>query len=590
MVELIRSNPDWQIQFRISVLNRSAPQVFSGDFGDLNPESRPMASPADKAFPQSVFAPQRPPPAPDISPVVSQGTEKAANGSPHMLKPTFASILTKPKVTPRFPEIQLASRQYGTKDGVPSISFSPAEYQAATQRLAHTLIAKFQIGRPPFEVVKKTMLSAWKIEGRVTIASNWDDRHVIIILDSEKDVNEILTNPLRRVRHTMFRLFRWSADYNPKKESPTVTKWIRFPDMPMEMFDRAILRSIVSSFAVFLDCDDRTKEMDSLNFARTCVELDVTKAIPSSVWINLPNDKGFFQEIVVEGGLKYCSKCKIHGHEIATCRKTNKGGETVNNKDLDKKIREAKEQRIDAGIHTISMPKNNVQEWQVVGKRRNEKKSNNVVTDPNSLMADQENEVVEGAESTNKSVNQKSPKNHFFTSIKGMDKFKYKGVRINKRKSVRFGIPEDEIISLNSPVKEIANSFEELEIMEGNKSFSNCPKASDVPKTERNLIVENLVTGAENITSEENEDENCLNCIHAKDDSISHVSDSVTQSVESGQDEVNNDQPFFSEELGVIVFPKALDNFNRITKGVFKETLEKERAQGSKYCPPNTSQ
>ncbi|CAM8999572.1 unnamed protein product [Rhodiola kirilowii] len=68
----------------------------------------------------------------------------------------------------------------------------------------------------------------------------------------------------------------------------------------MEMFDRAILRSIVSSIALFLDCDSRTKELDALIYARACVELDVTKSIPSSVWINLPDNKGFFQGIDIE--------------------------------------------------------------------------------------------------------------------------------------------------------------------------------------------------------------------------------------------------------------------------------------------------
>ncbi|KAL9673579.1 hypothetical protein QQ045_029840 [Rhodiola kirilowii] len=141
------------------------------------------------------------PASPYISPLHQVGTEEASNGTSTISKPSFASIVELPKVTPRFPEIQLASRQYGVMDGVPSITFSPVEYQAATQRFAHTLIA---IGRPLFEVVKKTMLAASNIEGRVTIASNWDDRHVIIILDSEKDVNDILTNPFRRVGHTMF--------------------------------------------------------------------------------------------------------------------------------------------------------------------------------------------------------------------------------------------------------------------------------------------------------------------------------------------------------------------------------------------------
>ncbi|KAL9663294.1 hypothetical protein QQ045_028134 [Rhodiola kirilowii] len=143
----------------------------------------------------------------------------------------------------------------------------------------------------------------------------------------EKGVNEVLTSPLRRVGYTMFRQFGWSAEYNPKKESTSVTKWIRFPGLPMEMFDRAIIKSIVASFALFLDCDDKTKEMDSLNYARACVELDVTKTVPSSVWINLPGNNDFFQDIVVEGGLKYCASCKLHGHDMTNCRRMQKSGE-----------------------------------------------------------------------------------------------------------------------------------------------------------------------------------------------------------------------------------------------------------------------
>ncbi|KAL9664467.1 hypothetical protein QQ045_019868 [Rhodiola kirilowii] len=230
-------------------------------------------------------------------------------------------MVSKPSIPPRFTEVQLATRQYGSKDGVPSISFSAAEYQALTKKLNHTLIAKFQVGRPSLETVKQSMLSNWRIEGRITIANNWDDRHVVVILDSEKDVHSALTCPWRKVGHTMFRLFRWTADYGPKKESTNVTKWIRLPGLPLEFFDRQAIRSVVSSFACFLDIHSRTKEMASLSYARACVELDVTKEVPSKLWVNLPGDRGFFQDVIIEGNMAYCNRCKLHGHDVSTCRK-----------------------------------------------------------------------------------------------------------------------------------------------------------------------------------------------------------------------------------------------------------------------------
>ncbi|CAM8904324.1 unnamed protein product [Rhodiola kirilowii] len=152
--------------------------------------------------------------------------------SPQVTPASGNKGLTNPKDKPSF--AAMVSRQYGMKDGVPSISFTSAEYQAASQRFSHTVIAKFLFGRPPFETVKQSMLAAWKIEGRISISSNWDDRHVVIILDNEKDVNEVLTNPLRKIGHTMFRFFKWSPDYNPKKESSIVTEWIRLPGLPVE--------------------------------------------------------------------------------------------------------------------------------------------------------------------------------------------------------------------------------------------------------------------------------------------------------------------------------------------------------------------
>lgn len=237
---------------------------------------------------------------------------------------TFAALVSKPRAVARFPELNLPARQYGLKDGVPSLSLSTSEYQAATKRFEYTLVAKFQMGRPKLHEIQHFMSSNWDLSGRCTISSCWDDRHIIIIMENETDVRNSLTHPVRKIGHTFFRLFRWEPGYNPKKEVPTTTKWIRLPNLPIELFDKGIIKAIVSSFATFLDVDNRTKELSALAYARACVELDVTKTIPNKVWINLPDNQGFYQDIIVEGGLAYCSRCKLHGHDLASCKKEKK--------------------------------------------------------------------------------------------------------------------------------------------------------------------------------------------------------------------------------------------------------------------------
>lgn len=233
---------------------------------------------------------------------------------------TFAVATAKPKVRSRYPDIPLPSRQYGSKDGVPTISFTTSEHQALTNRIRHTIVAKFQATRPPLAAFKSHIDMHWNLKGNVTLSSNWDGRHVVIFLDSDDDISAALVCPFWKVQHAFFRLFEWTQDYNPKKEDTRVTKWIKMPGLPMEFFTRSSIKAIVSSFAHFLDIDDRTYHMNSLQCARACVELDVADNIPAKVWISA-GEQSFFQDIVVEGGIAYCTKYKIHGHEISCCRK-----------------------------------------------------------------------------------------------------------------------------------------------------------------------------------------------------------------------------------------------------------------------------
>lgn len=120
----------------------------------------------------------------------------------------------------------------------------------------------------------------------------WDERHLMVILDSEDDVIAALTSPLRKVQHAMFRLFRYTPEYNPRHESMTTTKWIRLP-VCHPLFHRTYIAAIVNSFAYFLDPDERTKVCATLRYARACIECDVTQAILGKIWFGLPNNKGY---------------------------------------------------------------------------------------------------------------------------------------------------------------------------------------------------------------------------------------------------------------------------------------------------------
>lgn len=77
-----------------------------------------------------------------------------------------------------------------------------------------------------------------------------------------------LSCPLRKINHSMFRLFRWHEAYNPKREDKFATVWLRLLGLPLVLYDKAYIGIIVSTFSDFVDVDDRTKACLSLPHAR----------------------------------------------------------------------------------------------------------------------------------------------------------------------------------------------------------------------------------------------------------------------------------------------------------------------------------
>ncbi|KAL9678705.1 hypothetical protein QQ045_016554 [Rhodiola kirilowii] len=227
----------------------------------------------------------------------------------------------KPSLTPRFRPVDLPARQYSTVEGKPSVHFTTAEFEAGVALFRHLLIAKFTMGRPSIEEIRRVFKEHWTMRGRATVTDIWDSRHLMIILDSEEDAKVALTSPLRKVGHASFRLFRYTPDYSPRRESTTTTKWVRLPGLHPGFVTRNYVAGIVNSFGDFLVLDERSKACSTLKYVRACVEIDVTKYIPEEVRITLSDGRVFWQKIEVEGNLSFYSHCKIHGHTLTECRK-----------------------------------------------------------------------------------------------------------------------------------------------------------------------------------------------------------------------------------------------------------------------------
>ncbi|KAL9672748.1 hypothetical protein QQ045_029000 [Rhodiola kirilowii] len=232
---------------------------------------------------------------------------------------SFAAVI-KGKPDRRFPPIRLAARQYGLKDGKPYITFTPANLQAGADNLKHSLVAKFSGGRPHIEEVRRAFMATGGLSGHCFVEA-WDAWHILIILDSEADARKVLAHPMRKLSHALFRVFRWSKDFNTRQEPISTTTLVCLSNLPPEMYNQGYIESSVSSFGRFLAVDNKTTAFTNPSSARVCVEVDNTKKLPNKVWISTRVDAGFWKEVVFESHLQYCSKCCMHGHRLDNCRK-----------------------------------------------------------------------------------------------------------------------------------------------------------------------------------------------------------------------------------------------------------------------------
>ncbi|OVA15314.1 Ribonuclease H domain [Macleaya cordata] len=235
---------------------------------------------------------------------------------------SFANVLAPPQPTKTpvwVPEYRLSM-----KDGIPAIKFSPHDMLRSEQKLAHALILKFSAGRPSINDIKSHIDLHWGLSGTIVVGII-DPRHILLNLSSEADVLKALVREKKNIKGYWFRLFRWSSSFDPRKDSSIAAVWVLFPRLPIKFFSNELLMGVADCIGGrFLKADNPTIGLSRPSTARICVELDLAKSIPDSIWIWTDKDVGFEQDLVFENKPKFCDRCSLQGHDFEECRKYNK--------------------------------------------------------------------------------------------------------------------------------------------------------------------------------------------------------------------------------------------------------------------------
>ncbi|GAV70220.1 DUF4283 domain-containing protein, partial [Cephalotus follicularis] len=202
-------------------------------------------------------------------------------------------------------------------DGLPFISITPLDYQAASAFTTLTLLAKFASCVPSVNSFDHHINSTWGLSKPTTVGL-LDHRHITIQLQSPNDLSLAWSRESRAFNNKSFLLLRWSPD-SRRRDSPLAA----VSGLPLPLHNPSILKSIGDSLGRNLRSDANTVKFKHPRATRICVELDLS-APPPPAFIVAIRDLKLHQRIIFESRLLFCPHCRLQGPGAPNCRSLRK--------------------------------------------------------------------------------------------------------------------------------------------------------------------------------------------------------------------------------------------------------------------------
>ncbi|GAA0156592.1 hypothetical protein LIER_38297 [Lithospermum erythrorhizon] len=191
--------------------------------------------------------------------------------------------------------------------------------------MKYVLVGKFSHGRPPIGFIKEFFMGL-KLMGEYNI-SLYDTKHLFIECALMEDFTRLWMRITWYVKGFPMRMFKWTPEFNPEKESPLTPVWIHFAGLPLYLLEEEPLLSIENSIGTPLKIDHNNVNRVKLGQASVCVALDVSQPIRKKVWIGFEEaDKGamvagLWQVVHYDPYPNYCTDCFHLGHNMEECKR-----------------------------------------------------------------------------------------------------------------------------------------------------------------------------------------------------------------------------------------------------------------------------
>lgn len=117
----------------------------------------------------------------------------------------------------------------------------------------------------------------------------------------------------------IIQLSDWRESFQPAFENlSTVAVWIQLHHVPMELWNRDLLKLIASQFGRVLKIDEHTLNLSRSKYARICVEIDLDLPLQKGTWV-IYGDNSVFIIALYEKLPVFCYRCGRVGHGESNC-------------------------------------------------------------------------------------------------------------------------------------------------------------------------------------------------------------------------------------------------------------------------------
>lgn len=222
-------------------------------------------------------------------------------------------------------EEDMPTHDEGELDPCPVIPVSRKEYEDWCQNWKQSLIVNVLGKKVGFKILENRLKRDWARAGSINIIDMPQDYYLVNFSDLSDYKRVLFEGPWLVADHYLL-IQRWRPFFLENAEViKKVAVWIRIPRLPIELYTDKFLWRVGAKLGSMLKIDQLTSFQARGQFARICVEIDLTKKLVSKIEV-----LGHVLKLEYEGLHSICFHCGRFGHKLNQCSERRSTAEEQN--------------------------------------------------------------------------------------------------------------------------------------------------------------------------------------------------------------------------------------------------------------------